>query len=104
MVIDEADRLLRLIGYRAVSRGFPTLRGRRNEYRGRKEMTAEHRSEEGFIPFGSYKVWYRIVGDKEAPGKAPLLCLHGGPGSTLDYLGASGGNGDCSTGLIEEGT
>jgi hypothetical protein len=35
---------------------------------------------EGFIPFRGYNVWYRMVGDREEPGKLPLLCLHGGPG------------------------
>lgn len=37
---------------------------------------------EDFISFRDYKVWYRIVGQGEAPGKLPLLCLHGGPGAT----------------------
>lgn len=41
---------------------------------------------EGRIPFRGYQTWYRIVGDGEAPGKAPLLVLHGGPGVTHDYL------------------
>lgn len=41
---------------------------------------------EGFVSFRGYKVWYRVVGDREAPGKSPLLCLHGGPGATHDYL------------------
>jgi proline-specific peptidase len=41
---------------------------------------------EGFVRFRGYKVWYRIVGEKEEPGKLPLLCLHGGPGGTHDYL------------------
>jgi L-proline amide hydrolase len=31
-------------------------------------------------------VWYRIVGGRDEPGKFPLLCLHGGPGATHDYL------------------
>jgi proline-specific peptidase len=35
--------------------------------------------EEGRIPFRGYETWYRSVGD--GPG-VPLLCLHGGPGST----------------------
>jgi hypothetical protein len=43
-------------------------------------------AKEGFVSFRGYKVWYRIVGDREAPGKLPLLCLHGGPGGTHDYL------------------
>lgn len=41
---------------------------------------------EDFVSFRGYKVWYRIVGEGEAPGKVPLLCLHGGPGATHDYL------------------
>ncbi len=41
---------------------------------------------EGYIPFRGYQTWYRIVGDGEAPGKLPLLCLHGGPGACHDYL------------------
>jgi L-proline amide hydrolase len=43
-------------------------------------------TKEGLISFRGYEVWYRIVGDREAPGKLPLLCLHGGPGATHDYL------------------
>jgi proline-specific peptidase len=42
--------------------------------------------EEGFIPFRGYKTWYKNVGDKEELGKVPLICLHGGPGATHDYL------------------
>jgi proline-specific peptidase len=42
--------------------------------------------EEGFIPFRGQRTWYRIVGEPEAPGKLPLLCLHGGPGIAHDYL------------------
>jgi proline-specific peptidase len=41
---------------------------------------------EGFVTFRGYKIWYRIVGDGEAPGKLPLLCLHGGPGVPHDCL------------------
>jgi proline-specific peptidase len=41
---------------------------------------------EGFVSFQGYKVWYRIVGEREAPGKLPLLCLHGGPGAPHDHL------------------
>ncbi len=37
------------------------------------------RAEEGRIPFCGHETWYRSVGD--GPG-VPLLCLHGGPGST----------------------
>lgn len=43
-------------------------------------------STEGFIPFHGYRTWYRIVGDREEPGKFPLLALHGGPGAAHDYL------------------
>lgn len=45
-----------------------------------------HPVQEGFIPFKGYQTWYRIVGSGEEPGKLPLLCLHGGPGATHDYL------------------
>ncbi len=41
---------------------------------------------EGTIPFKGYQTWYRIVGEATAPGKLPLLCLHGGPGACHDYL------------------
>ena len=41
---------------------------------------------EGFVPFRGYQTWYRVVGNGETPGKLPLLCLHGGPGGTHDYL------------------
>ncbi len=41
---------------------------------------------EGFVPFRGYNVWYRIVGTRDEPGSFPLLCLHGGPGATHDYL------------------
>lgn len=41
---------------------------------------------EGFIPFRSYRTWYRMVGEGEAPSKLPLLVLHGGPGASHDYL------------------
>jgi len=43
-------------------------------------------SAEGFVPFRGFNVWYRIVGEREASGKLPLLCLHGGPGVPHDYL------------------
>lgn len=41
---------------------------------------------EGHIAFKGYQTWYRIVGEKEEPGKLPLLALHGGPGAAHDYL------------------
>jgi len=43
-------------------------------------------STEGRIPFHGYETWYRIVGEREEPGKLPLLTLHGGPGACHDYL------------------
>ena len=36
------------------------------------------------MPFMGYKTYYRVVG--EASEKAPLLLLHGGPGSTHNYF------------------
>jgi L-proline amide hydrolase len=49
-------------------------------------MSTELTTKEGFASFRGYNTWYRIVGDHEALGKLPLLCLHGGPGATHDYL------------------
>ncbi|MGO1369441.1 MAG: proline iminopeptidase [Senegalia sp. (in: firmicutes)] len=40
---------------------------------------------EGYMPFGEYKTYYRIVGESK-DGKRPLLLLHGGPGSTHNYF------------------
>lgn len=39
---------------------------------------------DGYIDFKGYKTYYRIVGEKT--DKAPLLALHGGPGSAHNYL------------------
>ena len=41
--------------------------------------------EEGYIAFRGYHTWYRVVGDR-ASSRAPLLALHGGPGSTHHYF------------------
>ncbi|WP_204122850.1 proline iminopeptidase [Lacticaseibacillus mingshuiensis] len=41
--------------------------------------------EEGYMPFRGYKTYYRIVGER-TPGKAPLLLIHGGPGSSHNYF------------------
>jgi L-proline amide hydrolase len=41
---------------------------------------------EGRIPFNGHETWYRVVGDGEDPGRLPLLCLHGGPGSGWQHL------------------
>lgn len=40
---------------------------------------------EGYMPFGEYKIYYRIVGENK-DNKKPLLLLHGGPGSTHNYF------------------
>lgn len=40
---------------------------------------------EGYIPFGEYETYYRTVG-LENSIKAPLIVLHGGPGSTHNYF------------------
>ena len=40
---------------------------------------------EGYLPFKEGKTYYRTVGQC-APGKNPLLLLHGGPGSTHNYF------------------
>ena len=40
---------------------------------------------EGYMPFEGFKTYYRIVGDSR-DGKAPLVLLHGGPGSTHNYF------------------
>lgn len=41
---------------------------------------------EGYMPFLGYKTYYRIVGERKDNGKAPLVFLHGGPGSTHNYF------------------
>jgi proline-specific peptidase len=40
---------------------------------------------EGFLPYKGYKTYYKTVG-VTAPGKFPLLVLHGGPGSCHNYM------------------
>jgi L-proline amide hydrolase len=39
----------------------------------------------GTIPFRQWKTWYRITGRLDAD-RPPLIALHGGPGTTHDYL------------------
>lgn len=41
---------------------------------------------DGYAAFGPYRTWYRVLGDLDAGGPAPLVTLHGGPGGTHDYL------------------
>ncbi|HET9509372.1 MAG TPA: proline iminopeptidase-family hydrolase [Gaiellaceae bacterium] len=40
---------------------------------------------EGHVEHAGGRTWYRVVGEAAA-GRAPLLCLHGGPGSTHHYF------------------
>jgi L-proline amide hydrolase len=40
---------------------------------------------EGWIEWGGHRTWFRVVGELES-GLDPLLCLHGGPGSTHHYF------------------
>jgi len=47
-------------------------------------MSTPISTEEGYVPFRGYRIWYRVVGTAAEPGKLPLLCLHGGPGFTWD--------------------
>lgn len=44
------------------------------------------REEEGFIPVGAHRVWYRMVGGGANQERIPLLALHGGPGVPSDYI------------------
>lgn len=45
------------------------------------------REQEGFIPVGEYKVWYRSVGGGAGiQEQTPILALHGGPGVPSDYI------------------
>lgn len=39
----------------------------------------------GTVPFGEHRTWYRVTGGLDAAAPA-LVALHGGPGSTHDYL------------------
>ncbi|MGI8858164.1 MAG: proline iminopeptidase-family hydrolase [Thermomicrobiales bacterium] len=45
------------------------------------EMTSD-----GVIAFRGFNVWYGIAGERDAPGKIPLLVVHGGPGLPHDAL------------------
>jgi L-proline amide hydrolase len=40
---------------------------------------------EGTLKHAGGRTWYRVTGDLAA-GRPPLLCLHGGPGSTHNYF------------------
>jgi L-proline amide hydrolase len=41
---------------------------------------------EGRIPFSIGETWYRTVGPERDDGRAPLLCLHGGPGANWLHM------------------
>ena len=43
-------------------------------------------TKEGRLPFRGFTDWFKIVGTETAPGKFPVLVLHGGPGAAHDYL------------------
>jgi proline-specific peptidase len=51
--------------------------------RGAARMNAP--ASEGFVDYRGHRTWYRIVG-QDGLGAAPLLALHGGPGSTHNYF------------------
>ena len=40
---------------------------------------------EGWIEWDGHRTWFRVAGELES-GSAPLVCLHGGPGSTHHYF------------------
>src|SRR4051794_4174607 len=46
-----------------------------------RQMPAER---EGCVDVDGFRTWYRVVGDLDG-ARIPLLCLHGGPGSTSNY-------------------
>ena len=41
---------------------------------------------EGFMPFRGYRTYYRIIGKPSERFPAPLMLLHGEPGSTHNYF------------------
>jgi L-proline amide hydrolase len=41
---------------------------------------------DGTIGYLGYQTWCRVYGEREDPGKLPLLTLHGGPGACHDYI------------------
>lgn len=42
-------------------------------------------SDRGTVPFGDHRTWYRVTGDLDC-GLPAIVVVHGGPGSTHDYL------------------
>lgn len=42
---------------------------------------------EGYADFRGHRTWYRVTGTLDPhAAEAPLICVHGGPGCTHDYL------------------
>ncbi len=41
---------------------------------------------EGKVPFEDGETWFRVTGELDGEGPAPLVVLHGGPGATHDYV------------------
>ena len=56
---------------------------------------------EGYMPFHGYQTYYRIVGEQKDNGKAPLICLHGGPPCVRKKLPMAG-SGDSTSGLEQK--
>ena len=48
-------------------------------------MAATVAEKTGTMDFHGYRTWYRVVGEC-APGRLPLLTIHGGPGNSHYYL------------------
>ncbi|AHH94849.1 L-proline amide hydrolase [Kutzneria viridogrisea] len=48
-------------------------------------MAALAPSAKGTLRFGEHRTWYRVTGRLDC-GRPPVVVLHGGPGSTHDYL------------------
>jgi L-proline amide hydrolase len=46
----------------------------------------DDRVAEGFVPFSIGRTWYRSVEAERDEGRAPVLCLHGGPGANWLHL------------------
>lgn len=42
-------------------------------------------TDKGTVPFGEFRTWYRVTGERSAD-RPTAVVLHGGPGSTHDYL------------------